>query len=515
MIIFQGEMYRSYTSLIIVVILLIENCIVIFMQSKDLNLLDTVLLWIIETVGICFILWITGGVTSPYFWLIINPMLLGVFTTKRINYYQHLAIVLIILLLFREANGSFYKITNIQQMHFVLGLVIISIYSLLITTTYNVQNSINRSLIRDKSHIQRTLEVNEKLNTNIMDSLELLEKIEFTSDYEILVELFCIYIKETLKTEKYFIVNESAIISYSEKLRYSEYAYIVENCIKSNLFYEKDIQYFDLPTKEKIIVAKAQYRQHGLYFGYKLGTNDEKLMELSAKQLEHIVRLYKLAIAKVNSDQLKKEISIKDEQNRIAEEMHDNVNQDLFALGCQLFNIRTEVEKDAEKEELLQKINKTYVLVDRTTKDLKKIINNMSIKKTAGALIIKDIENYLEEMGEIFNIKIESNISPEITYCDLNVQDMIFRILNETISNAVRHGKAKAVRIRIYIENDVIFMTVVDNGIGIQKDSLNEKTRGLGIYNLEKIAKSRGGKFSLESNENGTGVVLNISFGVA
>lgn len=514
MILFQGDMYRSYNSLLVLIILLFENIIVSFMQRKHLTTAETAIIWLVETAGIGFILSITGGIFSPYFWLIINPMLLGFFTSKEANYFQHLVIVGMILLLFKNSHGSFFESSSIQQIYFLLGIVIIVIYSLLITSNYNIQNAINRSLIKDKKHIQKTLEVNEKFNTNIVNALEFLEKIEFMTDYEALLELFLSYIKEMLKAESYFIANENGILDYSHQIQEEEAVFIADKYINANLFFEQDIRYFVLDFEEELVLAKVEYRQHNLYFGYKLFGNDPFLESLATKFLTYMMKLYRLGILKINNDQLKKEISVKDEQNRIAEEMHDNVNQDLFAIGCQLFNLRKEVEHDAPKEKLLEKINKTYILVDRTTKDLKRIINNMSIKKNTGALVIKDIENYLDEMGEIFNIKIETHLDAEISYCDLTVQNLIFRILNESISNAVRHGHCKWMSIAIQKEGDSIAMVIKDDGKGIQANSLNEKTRGLGIFNLEKIAKGRGGTFSLTNNAMGTGVILSISFGI-
>ncbi len=75
---------------------------------------------------------------------------------------------------------------------------------------------------------------------------------------------------------------------------------------------------------------------------------------------------------------LKRELLIKDEQNRIAEEMHDNVNQQLFALTCQVYNLKNELNKEVDVESI-KNLRLIYNTLSKTSKDLKEIIYRMSL----------------------------------------------------------------------------------------------------------------------------------------
>jgi signal transduction histidine kinase len=88
----------------------------------------------------------------------------------------------------------------------------------------------------------------------------------------------------------------------------------------------------------------------------------------------------------------------------------------------------------------------------------------------------------------------------------------LFRIIQELISNSIKHGQAKQVLIDLWLGSEKIKLEYRDNGKGFDLDKLNEK-KGLGTQNMESRVKMIGGKMDIQSSD-GKGILVRISSGV-
>ncbi len=113
------------------------------------------------------------------------------------------------------------------------------------------------------------------------------------------------------------------------------------------------------------------------------------------QQLRFVAKLHRIIIAKLHMFKLKRELLIKDEQNRIAEEMHDNVNQQLFALTCQVYNLKNELNKEVDVESIKKSTSLIYNTLSKTSKDLKEIIYRMSLDKGNNKNVLDGVMSYI------------------------------------------------------------------------------------------------------------------------
>lgn len=115
------------------------------------------------------------------------------------------------------------------------------------------------------------------------------------------------------------------------------------------------------------------------------------------------------------------------------------------------------------------------------------------------------LKSALEELAvnteKIFGIKCRLVCHGEIKISDLAGATHLYRIAQEAVSNAFKHGKAKEITIGLDCEPGRISLSVSDNGVGLSRQSA--KNKGMGLRIMQYRAGMLGGTLSVERNSNG------------
>ncbi|MDO6633274.1 ATP-binding protein [Bacillus thuringiensis] len=90
-------------------------------------------------------------------------------------------------------------------------------------------------------------------------------------------------------------------------------------------------------------------------------------------------------------------------------------------------------------------------------------------------------------------------------------EQAIYRIVQELLSNAMKHSKSTNVTIRLFQKDDYLYLTYVDNGIGIKLDEVNYSYNTLGLSGIVTRIQSLNGEMSVESKPN-LGLQILIKF---
>ena len=99
------------------------------------------------------------------------------------------------------------------------------------------------------------------------------------------------------------------------------------------------------------------------------------------------------------------------------------------------------------------------------------------------------------------------NISKELEVC-------IFRVIQESLNNIIRHSKAKSFNINLLLDDNTLVLFISDDGIGFKpKKLLNEKyfSDGLGVMNMQDNVEKLNGTFQIDSSNN-SGTVIIVAF---
>jgi NarL family two-component system sensor histidine kinase LiaS len=202
---------------------------------------------------------------------------------------------------------------------------------------------------------------------------------------------------------------------------------------------------------------------------------------------------------------LKQNIAVSDERNRVARELHDTVKQKLFALGLQLATAKT---KPAVMEAAQEHILEAETITREAQHDLMEIITQLRPAGTSDISLNERIGMIVDDFKRRFNVGIEFLHSDSIRFNALT-EHHVLRIVQESLMNAVRHGKATRIVIENRIEHDLARLTLADNGCGFD---MNKKSGGFGITSMrDRVRELPRGTFEMQS-ALGAGTQITLSW---
>ncbi len=215
-----------------------------------------------------------------------------------------------------------------------------------------------------------------------------------------------------------------------------------------------------------------------------------ELRDSQAKlQLSH-QNLRRLA---AHADQIKE-----GERKRIAREIHDDLGQNLLALRIEADMLSS---RTGERHPRLHaRARSTLAQIDATIKSVRQIINDLRpnvLDLGLSAAVEWQVAEFVRRTG----IACELVDEPAEVELSDNAATAFFRILQESLSNIVRHANASRVRIELKSNGTRLTMTVSDNGVGLHVHERN-KVGSFGLVGIEERINILGGTFSITSAED-------------
>jgi len=236
-------------------------------------------------------------------------------------------------------------------------------------------------------------------------------------------------------------------------------------------------------------------------------TRSAELQE-AREELESKVEQRTIAVRHLSS----RLMSAQDEQSRrIARELHDSIGQYLSALGMGL----TQLEKanGAKSAETLAECRELLGRCMNETRTLSYLLHPPLLDEVGFASAAK---NYVEEFARRSGI--ESDISLELpSRLPPNTEILLFRVLQESLTNIHRHSGSSRAKIRAGIEGEKVSLEIRDYGRGISQEMLESfKTTGngvgVGLAGIRERLREVNGKLDLSSS--GAGTILRVSLPV-
>jgi signal transduction histidine kinase len=198
------------------------------------------------------------------------------------------------------------------------------------------------------------------------------------------------------------------------------------------------------------------------------------------------------------------------ERKRIARDIHDDLGQHLLALKIDLSLMH--LSTNGAHPLIHQKIGSLLGQLDLTTLSLRRIINDLYPLALEHGLQTA-MEAHLSEFSRSNGIRHELEADPGAFQRnqDRGVDSMLFRILQESLANVVRHARASEVKIALLRSGDQLTLKVRDNGIGMADLAA---TRGCGLLGIADRVTAAGGRFVIDS-QPGSGTLLSLSIPLA
>lgn len=196
-------------------------------------------------------------------------------------------------------------------------------------------------------------------------------------------------------------------------------------------------------------------------------------------------------------------LSVLDDRDRIARDLHDRVIQRVFAVGMSL----QAAVRLSDRDQIVERVNKAVDDLDTTVTEIRTAIFELGNKTITGGLRHSVLE-LTEEMASSLGVR------PEVTFkgpvdnaISQRIADSLLAVLREALTNAGKHAKATNYVVTISVAEDVC-LEVQDNGIGIEVSQAFGA--GLGLLNLRSRAERLGGSFEILTGEDGTRLLWRV-----
>ncbi|MFC5448799.1 sensor histidine kinase [Paenibacillus aestuarii] len=205
-----------------------------------------------------------------------------------------------------------------------------------------------------------------------------------------------------------------------------------------------------------------------------------------------------------------------EERKRIAREIHDGMAQTLANVV-----LRTEIaermlmkqDMSAVKEELVDLKGQ----VRGGLEEVRKIIFNLRPMALDDLGIVPTLRKYVQDFEEKHKIRTKFNLVGKETRIPSGLEIAIFRLVQEALSNVIKHAKATFVSVELRLEADQVQIYIVDNGVGFDVPLIEQriaKGNNFGLLGMRERVELLEGSMVLESaKDSGTKITMLIPFG--
>jgi len=179
------------------------------------------------------------------------------------------------------------------------------------------------------------------------------------------------------------------------------------------------------------------------------------------------------------------------ERQRIADDLHDLVSQELFATSIQM-----ETLADMVPPELRTRVLDTLEHVHRAQKEVRGVVQALAEQRSAEPLadrLRREVVLAKDALGFAPVMRGAWDDLPEEIEDDISLADDLVAVVRESLSNVARHARATATEVSLVVEDDRLLLTVTDDGLGAPA----VPKRHSGINNLANRALRRNGSFDV------------------
>lgn len=228
---------------------------------------------------------------------------------------------------------------------------------------------------------------------------------------------------------------------------------------------------------EEISRRKMQVNLKRLLAGKEVVSFAVPDLDASFKTLSGKLNLLTEAVQKAENQSLvKEEALIEKERKRIARDLHDTVSQELFAAHMILSGVSQQALK-LDREKMQTQLQSVAAILETAQKDLRVLLLHLRPVELEQKSLVEGIQILLKELEDKSDLQV--SLKQNVSKLPKKIEEHIFRILQELISNTLRHAQASCLDVYLYQTDVELQLKVVDNGIGFQLGSLDDLSYGL------------------------------------
>jgi two-component system, NarL family, sensor histidine kinase LiaS len=246
---------------------------------------------------------------------------------------------------------------------------------------------------------------------------------------------------------------------------------------------------------------------HGIEEGRSLEMDPASLNELQTisnriskiqKQITEQAKLsQRLATEAAEDQESRMQEIISQERNRLARELHDSVSQQLFAASM-LMSAINEAKPLSEDDRESKQLKMVEEMIHQSQLEMRALLLHLRPVALKGKSLQEGTEELLTELSQKVTMNIKWKVEGFLV--EKGIEDHLFRILQESVSNTLRHAKATLLEVLLIKRDGFIILRVTDDGMGF--DVEENKAGSYGLQNMYERAIEIGGNLKIVSLKN-------------
>jgi signal transduction histidine kinase len=234
----------------------------------------------------------------------------------------------------------------------------------------------------------------------------------------------------------------------------------------------------------------------------------EQFTEEDQRLIEMLAAHAAVAIENARLTERSRELSIVEERNRLARELHDSVSQKLFGLVLTAEAATTLLGR--EDGAAGEQVTRLGELAQEALTELRELIFELRPPSLEDEGLAATLRKEVDMLRRVHGRDIELRIAGAATCAPENEAEVL-RVAQEALHNALRHAEAERIELRMEARDGRLVVTVADDGVGFDPDAPGVRSRRLGLTSMEERARALGGSLAVVSRPGeGTTVTLEV-----
>lgn len=454
----------------------------------------------------------SGGLKSPYLWYFVSALAIVIAAEYLDKHFRRLSYVSVLWCFFCAIIGtempySFHILNSNMNISIVFLTVTAGFYILFVYVCkmdrkgLELNQSLKHEIIRNEQVFQSTIDLYESLNLfSIVEPKQAIDKI-ISLIHSTIAPNGCLLIRINLHKK----IDILGIRGFSKETEEALIKYVLK--FKGNVPMDICPEFLEIKGEQYRIsyLNNIFDNQDSMIILYK--TVYSQGLHNKSKEIFYL-NVARMVMQELSFHSIEESHIISEEQNRIASEIHDTVIQKLFAIVCSLRFMYDEQE-EMSVEESRDQLKSMMKATESTMRELREAIYSFRWNSGEQGVFEEKLSSYIEEVECLSGTQVALSLSEKIQLMTSNQKTTCYRIICEAVNNAIRHGGALNIWVKMDVEEDQLRVEVRDNGKGF--DYKKDPQNGQGLKNMYRMTYLLGGQLQIESNiDAGTKIICSF-----
>jgi signal transduction histidine kinase len=230
------------------------------------------------------------------------------------------------------------------------------------------------------------------------------------------------------------------------------------------------------------------------YLASKIGARefsqtDQELVEMLAAHAA-------IAIENAELHERSRELTVMEERNRLARELHDSVIQTLFSA---VFTAEAAVELlDQDPVLARAEVQKLQELSKGAVREMRSLVFELRPAEIEVDGLVPTLRKHIDVLQRVYGTDIELTVEGS-RQLEGSTEKELFRIAQEAIRNALRHSGSARISVDLRLRDSMVCLSVTDDGVGFDPASPQVRGRHLGLTSMLERAQLLGGNLHIDS----------------